>query len=258
MKIIKRGETKNYSLFSMATGNRQYKESHAVELANTIKANNMLKAFPVLCKQQDGKLFVIDGQHRIGACKILKIEVPYVVVSGVVETDIALINGSQKQWAIKDYLNHFCALGYGEYKKLEMFIIRTKMPTMMAVKLLTKNKSINGIGQTETADFKRGFFKVVETETAEKIYSVIQLMKKNGCSFACDRSIVGALQRIFEAYPEFDASRLVARMKYMDFKKRASWMDYCEQIEEFYNYRSPISCRVHIMSMLSDAGLLKK
>ena len=70
MKIVKRGETSDYGKFEMAVGNRVYKASHAAKIAKSIEENNMLAVCPIICIQRGNRLDVIDGQHRLGACKI--------------------------------------------------------------------------------------------------------------------------------------------------------------------------------------------
>jgi hypothetical protein len=139
-----------------------------------------------------------------------------------------------------------------------MFVESTGMPISIAYGLLNGVDITGGSHSPSRDDFRRGSFKIKNHSEANYVCEIVKEMKKAGCSFANDRSLVKALQRIISIIPEFSCDRLVARFKYMDFKKRANFSDYCEQIDKFYNYRSPISCRVHIMSMLSDAGLLKK
>lgn len=254
MKVIKRGETKNYNLFSMAVGNRIYKENHAAKIARSITENNMLGACPIVCVQKGKRLDVIDGQHRLGACKMLEISVPYIVVDGVTAEDISRLNRDQKGWGSKDYLHHFCAMGNPDYMTLAAFIERTSLPVTLAAGLVSGNIHEGGQGEA----FKTGSYKAASLDFAVNVVSSLEKMKDAGCEFTRERSLVKAVSHIMQDYPAFDASRLTRRMVYMPLEKRASWIDYAIQIDRLYNYRAQAKHIVHIMAILQDAGTASK
>jgi hypothetical protein len=253
MKVIKRGETKDYSKFEMAVGNRVYKANHAAKIAKSIEENNMLGACPIVCIQRGKRMEVIDGQHRLGACKMLDIAVPYIIVDGVTAEDIARLNRDQKGWGSKDYLHHFCAMGATEYLTLAAFIEATEMPVTLAASLVS---GVIHEGGTSN-QFKEGGYKASGVEFAVRVFGELEKMREAGCTFTKERSLVKAIQHIMTAVPTFDASRLVLRMRYMPLEKRASWIDYCTQIERLYNYRAQKKNIVHIMAALKDAGCMK-
>jgi hypothetical protein len=256
MKVIKKGETKNYGQFCMAIGNRIYKENQAAKLAQSIKENNMLGACPIICIHKQGRLEVIDGQHRLGACKILEIPVPYIVVDGVTAEDISRLNRDQKGWGSKDYLHHYCSLGKHEYMVLAAFLEKTKLPVTLAATLVSGRVQEGGGAGLDS--FRMGTYKAKSVDFAWSVYGDLEKMKAAGCTFVCDRSLVKAIANIKTVYPDFDAERLIRRMRYMPLEKRANWIDYCIQIERLYNYRSQSCNIVHVMAMLQDAGLTKK
>jgi hypothetical protein len=253
MKVIKRGETKDYSKFEMAVGNRVYKANHAAKIARSIEENNMLGACPIVCVQRGKHLEVVDGQHRLGACKAMGIAIPYIIVSGVTAEDIARLNRDQKGWGSKDYLHHFCAMGSPEYLTLLAFIEKTGMPVTLASSLVSGVIHEGGTGET----FKQGKYKASGIEFAFRVFAELEKMREAGCTFTKERSLVKAIQNIMMVIPSFDAGRLVLRMRYMPLEKRASWVDYCIQIERLYNYRAQKKNVVHIMAALRDAGCMK-
>jgi len=253
MKVIKRSETTNYGMFEMATGNRTYSVNHAAKIAKSIEENNMLGACPIVCIQRGKYIEVIDGQHRLGACKMLGVPVPYIIVDGVTAEDIARLNRDQKGWGSKDYLHHFVSMGYPEYLTLSNFIEKTGMPVTLAASLVSGVIHEGGTGET----FKQGKYKADGLKFAHRVVLELEKMREAGCMFTRERSLVKAIQNIMIAVPSFDASRLVLRMRYMPLEKRASWVDYCMQIERLYNYRSPKNKIVHIMPALKDAGCIK-
>lgn len=147
MKIISKSKTSNYDLFAYEKGNRDYKDWWAAELAKKISEKNMLIIRPAVCIRRDGKLFVIDGQHRIGACKKLGIPVPYEVVDGVTPEDIAVLNANQRGWGTKDFLHHFVELGKRNYIEIQKFIEETGFAVSVACSLCQGRTNEGGQGR---------------------------------------------------------------------------------------------------------------
>ncbi len=252
MKVIKRGSTSDYDKFVMVAGNRVYREAHAVELSEDIKQHNMMDACPVICINAGKSLGVIDGQHRVGACRILGIPVQYVVVDNATSEDISCLNRNQKGWRSVDYLYHFCSLGNKEYLKLGDFIEKTGLPVTLAANMVAgkTHEGGNDIG------FKNGTYTARGLVFAETIFGILEKMRMAGCSFTRDRSLVKAVYNIAKHVEQFDVDRLVRRMRYTPLEKRSSWMDYAKQIDDMYNYRARKDNLVHIMSVLRDSGCM--
>lgn len=254
MKVVKRGSTKDYSMFEMETGNRVFKEFHAVKLAASIAENNMLEACPIICTERGKKLFIIDGQHRLGACRMLQIPVPYIVVSGVEPEDISRLNRDQKGWGSKDYLAHFCALGNPAYIELSKFIAETGMPITLSAAIMDGRINEGGGGD----GFRRGVFMAKDLKFAYELFGTLRRIENAGCTFSKDRCFVKAIQIITKNIPEFSVDRMVARMECTKIEKRANWIDYCRVIETAYNYRTFTKNRLHIMAKLEDLGMFNK
>ena len=232
MKIIRRGKTSNYEMFVMVHGNREYREFHAAELAEDIKENNMLDAHPVLCTMSDNRLNVYDGQHRVGAAKMLGIPVPYIVADHLTPGDIARLNRNQKGWGMKDYIQHFADIGKKDYIALRDFIRESGIPPSLAAIILTDKPVRNGGQQSK---FKQGKFTFGSTEPAKRILHSMNEIRKAGCKFTRERSFIKAIQAI-EATGLFEVERLVLKLKYMPLEKAPSWLNYVEQIDDRYNY----------------------
>lgn len=80
--------------------------------------HNMLHLRPIIVNND---MEIIDGQHRLAAAKLLKLEVPYKVDENSSEKDVILLNNNQKSWTLEDYLNFYINQGNEEYKKLKEF-----------------------------------------------------------------------------------------------------------------------------------------
>jgi hypothetical protein len=216
---------------------------------------NLLEWRPILCTERNKKLYVIDGQHRLAAAKMLKVDIWYEVVDNLTAEEILIINRNQKGWGSKDYLNHFASLGNNDYLMLSRYVKKTKLPVSTAVGLLSGNIYESGCVVGEK--FKNGQFKVTKYYEAEMLFDGLKEIEKAGCSFYRDRSLVKALYNITAVYPKFDFKRLTARMKYLEFKKRAGWKDYVEQIDEFYNYRIIRTKRADLIGILKRSPFWK-
>ena len=62
---------------------------------------------------------VIDGQHRLEACKILNQPIFYVIQEDSQDEDMILLNNSQKRWSLEDYVHFYSSRGKEAYKSLE-------------------------------------------------------------------------------------------------------------------------------------------
>jgi hypothetical protein len=256
MKVIKRGKTKDYSQFGLKDGNRGYKPNHAAKLAQSISEHNMLDVFPVICQLTKKGLLVIDGQHRLAACKKLEIAVPYVVIEGLDHADMARINATVKAWGTKDFLQHFCSIGIESYIRLREFVESTKLPVAVCVDLMS-GRVTEGGGTGCSKDFRAGAFVVRDLEHADRVARLSNKLSECGCRFSRERSLIKALHMIMRYVPDFDGAKLANKSVTNPISKRATWKDYIDVIEIIYNYRSPMTDRLHIKAIMTDNGAFR-
>ena len=74
--------TKNHARFSfMGRGNRVVDSNHVKKIETKIKTIDLTSMCPILCyRGKNGKLLILDGQHRFQACKNLGLPVHYHVI----------------------------------------------------------------------------------------------------------------------------------------------------------------------------------
>lgn len=254
MKKIREGKTRNYDMFRAEIGNRDYREIHAKKIAQDICKKNMLEISPIVCVERNGILYIIDGQHRHGACKMLGIDLHYVVVDGLDGKDIAILNRSQKGWSAKDYLKHYAENGNENYLKLKKFVEVTNLPVTLAARLLSGKVSEGGGGSQE---FKDGCFEVDSTDFAFDVVKCLNKMQESGCTFSRERSLVCAIYHIMKNVPEFAPEQLAQKIKDQGIQKRSNWRDYALYIEELYNYRQKYGNRLQITAELKNMPIWK-
>lgn len=89
--------TTNYDQFKFYKTNR---DINAGAIIDSIKNKNFLKDMPILC---DKDLYVIDGQHRLYAARVLRVPIYYTISEDLGENDIGQCQ-IQKPWLAIDYL----------------------------------------------------------------------------------------------------------------------------------------------------------
>jgi len=110
-------ETRDYSMFKHITGNRDLVESNIQAIANQILHRGQQQ--PIIINERNE---IIDGQHRLEACKRLRIAVKYIKQHGANLEDVISTNIVGKKWTATDYINRFAAEGNEDYIKLQKFI----------------------------------------------------------------------------------------------------------------------------------------
>jgi hypothetical protein len=111
-------ETKNYSIFKYFTDNRgncgkALDNGLVIRLMHSIQKVGYIKSRPILVDQNN---FIIDGQHRLEACKRLGISAIYEEQTTEDHKSIMLaLNRTQLIWRLEDFINSFANQGMSEY-----------------------------------------------------------------------------------------------------------------------------------------------
>lgn len=258
MKIKRRGTTSNLDRFVMVLGNREYNPAHAKDLAEKIKAHNMLDLYPLVCEDgHSGMLNVIDGQHRLGAAKILKIPVPYVVVfhGTLTADDIRSLNSGQSGWVTKDFLHHFKSLRVADYERLTKFCEETKLPLMTSAMLLSEESTTSGAA---TKTFRDGKFKISNETKARLVAEIVGKLKAAGAVFTAGRGCVLAIARIIDTGRlDMDVlERGIERIAGM-IHPCGTWQQFAKLFSDAYDYRRPINQRADLYEAVMQMERIK-
>lgn len=84
--------TTDYAQFRYYLSNREVDNAHVKKLAASIQRKNLMKIRPALVNED---MYVIDGQHRIEACRLIEEPVYYLITEGLTQADIAILNTAQ-------------------------------------------------------------------------------------------------------------------------------------------------------------------
>lgn len=105
--------TTDYEQFSHIEGNRKINENHVARIMKEFEKIGQLS--PIIVNQD---LEVVDGQHRLEACKRAQMPVYYIVVKSDSIEAILSINNVNRKWKIMDYIHNYSVLGEEDYTTL--------------------------------------------------------------------------------------------------------------------------------------------
>lgn len=113
--------TTNYGQFNFLLANRSINESKVNNLAHEIALNGL--KVPIIVNEH---LEVIDGQHRLQACKQVQEPLKYFVSRGATVEDAAAANQAGSNWNKQDWIDYHASRGNQEYLKLQTWIAHCK------------------------------------------------------------------------------------------------------------------------------------
>jgi len=145
--------TKDYNKFKTIEGNRQKSNVHIKALKNSINQFNFLDCNPIIVREEGDFFFVVDGQHRLEACKQLDIPVPYTITK-IKDLQMMMSAQIQKPWSIKDRLSYFVSRGYIEYIALKELMEKHSIEIDALFGIMIKNSF------TSAACYRNGTFKL--------------------------------------------------------------------------------------------------
>lgn len=109
--------TSDYSIFKTIKGNRGVKEINVKRIMDSMIINYQ---FTVIIVNEF--MEVIDGQHRVEACKRLGLPVNYIIIPALRLKDVQRYNGTQMQWQKLDYAISYAEAGMKPYHILLEFM----------------------------------------------------------------------------------------------------------------------------------------
>lgn len=227
MKILK---TKSYDKFTFIKGNRNVKKNHLIRLRRSINEKDLLQYNPIIVNED---YEVIDGQHRLTACKSMNSPVYFVVAKGLGFDDVVRLNTNVKDWGIADYMQSYIDLGYKHYIKLDKFAKRWGLSTSNAIAIMSMKGHVDRAGYTA---FKAGNFEILDekvaTEYARRLRDIAPYTTKNTWK---DRDFIRALSIAYEK--EMDHDKLVEQIQQYPYPlhRRANTTEYLRQFEDVYN-----------------------
>jgi hypothetical protein len=226
--------TKEYKMFQFIKGNRPIVKSKVTGLIKSYKSGlNLFPYCPIIINKDN---YVVDGQHRLTACKELGLPFYYIVVPDVSLVQIAKINSVQSKWKQSDFFNCFIENGSKDYRILEMFKDKYSLPLNISACLL-HNGNAQSSG-TFSDVFQNGKFEVKQQDRANKILSAVFDFEGivEDDSILRTKNFIVAIQLLLasEIYPHKEVIEKLKKNKSIIVRKD-SHKEYIFHIEELYN-----------------------
>lgn len=239
-------KTNDLSIFKVIGGNRIPNPQHIKRLKTSILENGML-CNPILVNE---KMEVIDGQHRLLACKECDSFIYFIILKNYNLNEVHTLNLNQKNWTKKDFMEGYADMGLESYIKLKIFIEKNPdygfadcvslcSNTAAAASIVNSTRLLKTDGFISNAQvFTKGTWKGKDFELANEWADKIKLIKPyyNGYN----RSIfVGVMIGLFKN-PLFDYSEFMHKVR-LQPKSLVDCANSSQQrllIEEIYNYKS--------------------
>jgi len=223
--------TSNYDRFVTIAGNREVnlKNPRHKVLIHSMKTYGWLDSMPMTVKKngKDGKLIVVNGQHRLGIAKANKMPVKYVVEEQ--ELDIAILNSSAKVWGLLDYVTRYAAEGLIHYENLLKFYEENSIPLSLCAILL-------GGGQQKSSKVHGGEWTIKTPSLARRVVKTAYALGNINKMYLK----VGAMRALRACYlvEYFEPDRLVdGAAKMGNVHDITATTAFTELYEELYNFR---------------------
>ena len=245
--------TTDWGRFKMMKGNRDLHEGNIQAIMNQISAHGQRQ--PIVINERNE---VIDGQHRLVACKRLNTPVKFIIDVGATIDHVISTNIVGKKWTLMDYINRYVAEGSQDYMKLQQFIIKAKscgIGASCAIQLVrggikdvrfymyddgkirmhggaTKQKRLYGVGN----DINLGKFTMPNTKKIEQ--RLESVLKFRSFPFYKHSRFIQALLQVMRI-TDFDLDRLAKQAeKYPSrFTNEPDTDSFVRMFESVYNYR---------------------
>lgn len=173
--------SKNYNLFTSINGNRNINKSKVASIVNDIyNDSDLLRYYPILVIEKDGRLYIIDGQHRFAAAIETGSNVWYILAEEFTLLQIAKANANISHWKVGDYLNLYIKTENKNYIILNDYLKKTRFPFSKALLLLSTGElgGNGGAGKNFQKIFQEGKFEVNYEGKANMFWSIIESFKR--------------------------------------------------------------------------------
>jgi len=163
--------TTDYSEIKHVNGNRLTNPRNIEKIKNSMMIKHLV--VPAILNEN---MEIIDGQHRLAACKELGFPFYYIVVDGYHLPEVQMINANMKNWVNQDFLNSFIDLyklgdsSYINYVELSNFMEETSLPLRTALTLSDLRLAPAKVEER----FKDGNFRFYSMQDAVKIAEALK------------------------------------------------------------------------------------
>lgn len=224
--------TKNYDQFtSQVKGNRPINIGHLEKMIKIMKDDYIPN--PIIV---NSKLEVMDGQHRLEACKHHQLPVYYIVTDDWEIKQIQTINSVVRKWTLADYVHSFKALENklaGPYTQLDWYTKKYGLPLECSIMILHNNG--NYINKDVLDQFKKGNLQINDLKWATSFGNFL-LKVKPFFKYYNSRGFIHAVLQMDKDH-RFSRPVFLKRLEINSMKMRrcTNVIDYFDMAEYIFN-----------------------
>lgn len=228
----------DYGQFKNLFANRNVNKRHVQKLIKSFTENpELVPTRPILVNE---KMEVIDGQHRLEACRALGLPVYYTMSTGLGIDSAQLMNALQKGWSILDYARSFAAAGNQQYQ--QFLDLHDEYPISLSI-LMTY--CIGREQSNISSMFRSGGFRIMKDK--QLLRERLDMLADMGTRFNewTNHNFCRAAHTAMRV-PGYDHDRMMRKLAIYQLKRQASRVDYLRELENAYNYHEPETNRLRL------------
>jgi len=230
--------TTDYQIFGFNLLNRNVDAAHVRRLVKDMKTSGL--RIPIIVDQN---MEVIDGQHRLNACRILGIPVSYIISDSASIEDIVSMNNLSKGWTVKDKCLTYAKMGNVNYQRLLEFYRECqsrnpKYSLRTASQLVQGSAASNHSREGGKMNLGAGTWEFRGTYE-DAVGRLEQIEKFNTYPWYVTGNFITAFLRCLREVDKFDPARLLRQaQKYPHvFVYAGSTDDFMRVLETTYNHK---------------------
>lgn len=153
-------KTTDYGIFNNIKSNRKLNPLNYSKLMQSMKEEQLM--IPICVNEE---FMIIDGQHRLKACKELKLPVFFYMAEGYGPEQMKRANLVSANWTIDDFLNAYIEDDVEVYLSFNQLKIQSGLHSNDLIRIIAK---IQAKPQgAAAAEFKNGTFELTEEDVEE-------------------------------------------------------------------------------------------
>lgn len=227
--------TRNYELFNPLKRNRAVSYPHVSRIVKSMKERVLFS--PIVVNEHG---FVIDGQHRLEACKVLKIPVKYVVMDKYSMDDVMSYNKSLKAWSNNDFIYAYAMEGRQSYVLLCKLIEKYNLNLTVASKFLGCGNNTSMVDAVRSGKYNNTETYEKADEYAKVFSDILSMTKKLGGSIH-KTILAGAVKQLVNN-DKYDHSRMIYKLNIyngdMELASTMKPLHFSIWLNDVYNFKS--------------------
>jgi hypothetical protein len=192
-------KTTNYSKFLFSRENREIRTKTVLAIKDSMTKFGFIPGRPVLITKE---WVIIDGQHRFLAAKELGISVEFEIVEGNYIDKMILLNSTQSNWTLEDYVNSYAQQNIDCYRKLLKFKEKYDLSLSSAITMFF----VVGV---KSDGIRKGEILKINPD-ADKIAEFV--LNCNTIAYNKDNKFVRAIVMVYNKLTKSQLSRLKSRL----------------------------------------------